>query len=223
MVGAEGFEPPTLCSQSRCATRLRYAPTLLDCNLYCGCYGLSVLEDASKTPCHEEDGDAEYNSEHTYEQQQEAPITPCVAARLVQVELEEAIVAAVRLPGNVKDIAEKGNGTDEYPDGEIDGHTEESDIRDATNPGGYRNHEREKSGDDVAETRDQANDAIDPESEVGAGDAESLVEQYFKLVQRFVAAEQGAAVPAAGLWKQNLRGVSLFRSNGHRVSRDNEN
>jgi hypothetical protein len=27
MVGAEGFEPPTLCSQSRCATRLRYAPT----------------------------------------------------------------------------------------------------------------------------------------------------------------------------------------------------
>jgi hypothetical protein len=29
MVGAEGFEPPTLCSQSRCATRLRYAPTVL--------------------------------------------------------------------------------------------------------------------------------------------------------------------------------------------------
>ncbi len=26
MVGAEGFEPPTLCSQSRCATKLRYAP-----------------------------------------------------------------------------------------------------------------------------------------------------------------------------------------------------
>ncbi len=32
MVGAEGFEPPTLCSQSRCATRLRYAPTpVFDC------------------------------------------------------------------------------------------------------------------------------------------------------------------------------------------------
>ena len=27
MVGAERFELPTLCSQSRCATRLRYAPT----------------------------------------------------------------------------------------------------------------------------------------------------------------------------------------------------
>src|ERR1017187_3247413 len=32
LVGAEGFEPPTLCSQSRCATRLRYAPTFsFDC------------------------------------------------------------------------------------------------------------------------------------------------------------------------------------------------
>ena len=26
MVGARGFEPPTSCSQSRCATRLRHAP-----------------------------------------------------------------------------------------------------------------------------------------------------------------------------------------------------
>ena len=28
MVGSEGFEPPALCSQSRCATRLRQAPAL---------------------------------------------------------------------------------------------------------------------------------------------------------------------------------------------------
>ncbi len=28
MVGAAGFELATLCSQSRCATRLRYAPTM---------------------------------------------------------------------------------------------------------------------------------------------------------------------------------------------------
>src|SRR5690606_31516941 len=30
MVGARGFEPPTLWSQTRCATRLRYAPTAPD-------------------------------------------------------------------------------------------------------------------------------------------------------------------------------------------------
>jgi hypothetical protein len=28
LVGETGFEPATLCSQSRCATRLRYSPTL---------------------------------------------------------------------------------------------------------------------------------------------------------------------------------------------------
>ena len=28
MVGVRGFEPPTPCSRSRCATRLRYAPTV---------------------------------------------------------------------------------------------------------------------------------------------------------------------------------------------------
>ena len=29
MVGAERFELPTLCSQNRCATRLRYAPNFV--------------------------------------------------------------------------------------------------------------------------------------------------------------------------------------------------
>lgn len=29
MVGVEGFEPPTFCSQSRRATRLRYTPTTM--------------------------------------------------------------------------------------------------------------------------------------------------------------------------------------------------
>src|SRR3990167_11354245 len=38
MVGAAGFELATLCSQSRCATRLRYAPTKLSsipCEMRC--------------------------------------------------------------------------------------------------------------------------------------------------------------------------------------------
>ena len=28
VVGEEGFEPPTLWSQTRCATKLRYSPTM---------------------------------------------------------------------------------------------------------------------------------------------------------------------------------------------------
>jgi hypothetical protein len=31
LVGATGFEPVTPCAQGRCATRLRYAPTLVLC------------------------------------------------------------------------------------------------------------------------------------------------------------------------------------------------
>lgn len=41
MVGAEGFEPPTLCSQSRCATKLRYAPT--NQHLCCGAYDTLIF------------------------------------------------------------------------------------------------------------------------------------------------------------------------------------
>src|SRR5262249_2669980 len=35
LVGATGFEPAALCSQSRCATRLRYAPTPESIQFYC--------------------------------------------------------------------------------------------------------------------------------------------------------------------------------------------
>ena len=35
MVGAERFELPTLCSQNRCATRLRYAPTGASITIVC--------------------------------------------------------------------------------------------------------------------------------------------------------------------------------------------
>ncbi len=31
MVGEEGFEPPTLWSQTRCATKLRYSPERCVC------------------------------------------------------------------------------------------------------------------------------------------------------------------------------------------------
>ncbi len=34
LVGETGFEPATLCSQSRCATRLRYSPTLVISDTY---------------------------------------------------------------------------------------------------------------------------------------------------------------------------------------------
>jgi hypothetical protein len=53
MVGAEGFEPPTLCSQSRCATRLRYAPTVLVYRIACDTASQPFMEvkiDAEQRP-----------------------------------------------------------------------------------------------------------------------------------------------------------------------------
>jgi hypothetical protein len=44
VVGAAGFELATLCSQSRCATRLRYAPTDLYSTLQMGAFWLSGLK-----------------------------------------------------------------------------------------------------------------------------------------------------------------------------------
>ena len=44
MVGETGFEPATLCSQNRCATRLRYSPTkraLIEFGAFNGNFNLS--------------------------------------------------------------------------------------------------------------------------------------------------------------------------------------
>src|SRR5215217_9607142 len=40
-VGARGFEPPTPCSQSRCATRLRHAPRRPGMSITKGCWCLN--------------------------------------------------------------------------------------------------------------------------------------------------------------------------------------
>ncbi len=42
MVGEEGFEPPTLWSQTRCATKLRYSPKR------CVCYSFFLEAQALK-------------------------------------------------------------------------------------------------------------------------------------------------------------------------------
>ena len=48
VVGAERFELPTLWSQTRCATRLRYAPTLLRTFSGCRNKGAIILAKSSK-------------------------------------------------------------------------------------------------------------------------------------------------------------------------------
>jgi hypothetical protein len=51
---------------------------------------------------------------------------------------------------------------------------------------------------------DEADDAVDAEAEIRAGNAEYLVEQDFELAEGFVAEQSGAAVPAVVTGRQNL-------------------
>jgi hypothetical protein len=50
LVGAAGFEPATLCSQSRCATGLRYTPKALEAT---ACLGLSMRNRKAKILNHD--------------------------------------------------------------------------------------------------------------------------------------------------------------------------
>lgn len=54
LVGARGFEPPTPSSRTRCATRLRYAPTI------------SVNDDEAPEPDHAFAGESDDNSGYHY-------------------------------------------------------------------------------------------------------------------------------------------------------------
>src|SRR5208282_75318 len=121
------FEPPTLCSQSRCATRLRYAPTLV----LIVSRTVSLSKPATRTHClhllpvftalhllfdeprqkphkdHQRNG--KKDAERCCEQEQESPVPPSMAPRLAEVAAHQLVVAAIRLPGNVEDVAEEGN------------------------------------------------------------------------------------------------------------------
>src|ERR1700730_9631554 len=50
MVGAGGFEPPTPCSQSRCATRLRYTPTSIAGQWLNNGQSLTAIHDIHSSP-----------------------------------------------------------------------------------------------------------------------------------------------------------------------------
>src|ERR1700743_2259441 len=105
MVGAEGFEPPTLCSQSRCATRLRYAPIA---RLYRNQLVSGMVAEPLEDPKDEEDRNQEERGQGNGDDQQKDPVSPGLPPRLLHMASDERVVATVRLPGYVKQIAQQG-------------------------------------------------------------------------------------------------------------------
>src|SRR6185437_461919 len=108
MVGAEGFEPPTLCSQSRCATRLRYAPTLLsDCiaeegQAHRGGLWALMPKQQGEQPYDQQDGNREDQGHRAGNYSEKRPVFPGMFSGFSEMALEEEIVAAVGLPSDVE-------------------------------------------------------------------------------------------------------------------------
>ncbi len=114
MVGAEGFEPPTLCSQSRCATRLRYAPILRIVS-----QPASVRRGGashSRNQRIRKIGARKMAARVHGNQHQEDPVSPGLPPRLLQMANDQRIVAPVRLPRDVKGIAQQRNRAQQHLD-----------------------------------------------------------------------------------------------------------
>ena len=156
------------------------------------------MQKPGKDPDHEDDRDGKDEREDAREDDEESPVFPGMAAGFAQVTLQQPVVAPIRFPGNGEGVAQNGNGPDEYADAEIRNHARQGDVGDTADPGGDGNDERKQAGQDIAEARHQADDAVDAEANSGEGNSEGFVEQDFKRAQRFITEDPGAPGPAAG-------------------------
>ena len=123
--------------------------------------------------------------------------------------LQQEIVAAIRLPSNIEGVAKNRDGADQHTDAEVDPHAHESDVGNATNPCGDGGDEGEQSCEHVSQAGNEADDAVDAESDPCEGDAKGFIEQDFKAVQGLIAKEPGTAAPPAGRRTSPSRADSL--------------
>jgi hypothetical protein len=108
---------------------------------------------------------------------QECVVFPCMDVRLAKVARHEGVIAPVRLPGDIEDVAEDGDGADDDFDADVDHHPDEGDVRDAANPGSEDDDEGGDAGEDVAEAGDEADETVEPDADGREGDAEPIVEE----------------------------------------------
>jgi hypothetical protein len=158
-----------------------------------------VLETAGEPndqPYGEDHGNGEDERERRSQQKQKSPVAGGVALGRFEVTAEEKIVAPVGLPEYIEDVAKQGDRSHQHADAEISGHAGQRDIGDTANPCGQRDDCGEKTGEDVSEAGDEADNGVEAKADAGAGDLKGFVEQDFKRVERAVAEEPGSAIPA---------------------------
>ena len=93
------------------------------------------------------------------------------------------------LPCDVEGISEEGDGADDHVEREIDEHARDGDVACAARPCGDDDDGGGEPGEDVTDAGYEADDAVQAESDGGAGDAEPRVEKAAEDVEVFVAKE----------------------------------
>ena len=211
MVGAEGFEPPALCSQSRCATRLRYAPTLNKdtvfsrvfrrhnhCYLSMGHSGDYEDTDQLRHEYHRNHSQGQHKDCQTAEEQ---PVTTRTSRILVKTAGKQFIVPPVRLPRDIKNIADKWNDADDHFNADIGYHPGDRDRRNSAKPGRQNDDARGQAAKNIADSRHHADDAVDAKAERRAWNAKPVVEHMRQQIEIFIVKE---ACPSFTAWREYL-------------------
>jgi hypothetical protein len=141
-------------------------------------------------------------------QHQEDPVSPRLPPLLFQMPNDQRIVAPVRLPGDVKGIAQQRNRPQQYLDANVDHHSDQRDIGHTPYPRRYNEDRRSKAADNIAQAGDETDDAIQSEADGGAGDAEPFVEYVGKQVEIFIR-EEAARLLETRRWPRLSRRKNL--------------
>jgi hypothetical protein len=142
-----------------------------------------------KQPCDEQDRDREDGADHESNAREEEPVAPVIAMRVLEVKGEQRVIATVRFPCDVEDVAKERHGADDDIEREVDQHARDGDVGCAARPCGQDDDAGGKAGEDVADARDEADDAVEPEADGGSGDAKPGVEHAAEQVEILVAEE----------------------------------
>jgi len=132
-------------------------------------------------------GDQHDTDQHQREYREDEPAGESVAARFGDGAFEKLVVAAVGAPRDIEQVAEQGNGTDGGLDQDVEHHASEHDIRNATDPCRKDDDGGRETGDDVSGAGDEADDAVETETDGGSGDVDEVVEQVREDVEVLVA------------------------------------
>jgi len=154
------------------------------------------VEEAIEEPCQQKHRQQDKRSKHETHAPEKEPALQCVLSRLIYAADQQSVVAAVGAPGDVEHVAEDWNRSDYDFDGDVGHHARDRDIRDAANPGCDDDDAGGDAADQVADARDEADDAIEAKADRGAGNFDEVIEQVRQEVEVLVVERLAAAFDA---------------------------